>query len=72
MKKDLPLHVLQIEHMDKVSKDKCSQRWFQMDNVSFANAVLLVLSKVILIFYSFNRHINKDKNAFSFSKLGLH
>ncbi len=58
MQKDLTLHVLQIEHTDKVSKDNCSQRWFQMDNVLFANAMLLVLPKVVLIFYGLDRPIN--------------
>ncbi len=59
MQKDLPLHVLQIEHMDKVSRDNCSQGWFQMDNVLFANTMLLDLPKVVLIFYSSDRPINK-------------
>ncbi len=59
MQKDLPLHVLQMEHIDKVSKDNCSQRWFQMDYVLSASAMLLVLAKVVLKFYSFDRPILK-------------
>ncbi len=52
MQKYLQLHVLQIEHMDRVCKDNCSQGWSQMDYVLFANAMLLVLPKVVLTFYS--------------------
>ncbi len=59
MQKDSPLHALQIERIVKVSKDNCSQRWFQMADVLFANTMLLVLPKVVLMFYSLDRPIIK-------------
>ncbi len=46
MPKVSPLHILQIEHIDKVSKDNCLFRWLQMDKAFLAYAMLFVLSKV--------------------------